>query len=207
MVSRTTRKHRKITLEAKHEAALLAYIVLYYNCNKSTCLHVIGKAIEESGVPVTRCVYRGHSKDAKRILNTTPFFSTTPVKGMAELFVEKDWTSGSEKRVGHLFKIHLIATPVLNTRNINFTFSDKVFSELKKINGNREIQKGERTYTFEEYLPKIKEAVYDLIHSNSKQDGEELLVLNGGTFYANKELTKKGFKPLNGDFETWYSMD
>lgn len=205
MVSHKTRKHRKITLDPKHEAALLAYIVLYYNCDKATCWNIIGKAIEESNMRVTRVVYRGHSKDAKRILNTTPFFSTSPVKGMAELFVEKDWSSDSEKRVGHLFKIHLMNIPVLNTRNINFTFSDKVFSELKKINRNREIQKGDRTYTFEEYRPKIKEAVYDLIHSNSKQDGEELLVLNGGTFYANKDLTKKGFKPLNGYFETWYS--
>lgn len=46
----------------------------------------------------------------------------------------------------------------------------------------------------------------------SKNTEEEIIVLGGGTFYENKDLTVEGFKPLdirNGkkNFETWYSFD
>lgn len=207
--SKTKKNNKSIKLSPKHEAALLAYIVLYYNCDKSTCWKLIGKIIEENGKLLTKTVYRGHGKNDKRIINISPFFSTSPLKSMAELFVETEWSENDEespKRVGHLFKIHLDKVPTINTKDIKFTYSKEVLSELKKINKNRPIEKGEGTFTFEEYIPKLKSAVHDLVYTNSLFD--EILVLNGGTFYANKECTKKGFAPLaNGDFETYYKMN
>ena len=76
------------------------------------------------------------------------------------------------------------------------------------MNNNRLIEKGTGTYTFEECIPKLKSNINNLINANSKENGAEILVLNGGKFYANKTYTKKGFKPLkNGNYETWYKFD
>lgn len=195
----------------KEEAALLAYIALYYNCDKTDCWKIIGETIKRLDKRITTTVYRGHDKVSKRILNTTPFFSTSPLKSMAELFVEKKWSTDESKpakRVGHLFTIHLINVPTINTREIDYNYSKKVFSELEKINNNRLIEKGSQSYTLKEYIPKIKSTIDNLVLTDAESNGEEILVLNGGTFYANKTYTKKGFKSLkNGDYETWYKYD
>ena len=200
--------HKTIKLNAKEEAALLAYIALYFNCDRSICWKIIGDTIKRLNKRVTTTVYRGHDKTSKSISNITPFFSTSSLKSMAELFVEKKWSTIAGKRVGHLFTIHLVDVPVINTRWINFTYTKKVFSELDKLNSDRVIEKGNGSYTFNEYKPLIKSNINNLVHTDSGETGEEIIVLNGGTFYADKTCTKKGFNPLeNGDFETWYKFE
>jgi hypothetical protein len=139
------------------------------------------------------------------IKNISPFLSTTTNKKMAELFVEKDWDQPEKsQRVGHLFKIHLKGAIALSTRDINYTLTDEVKEELRKINRNRKIEKGDGTYTFDEFFPKIKKLMKELLFPTT-DNGEEFLVLNGGIFYKDVELKRKGFSPIkNGDFETWY---
>ena len=61
--------------------------------------------------------------------------------------------------------------------------------------------------TFDEFFPRIKSLIDELVFADETQNGEEILVLNGGTFYCESTMKTKGFKPINsGDFETWYTF-
>ena len=196
-----------LLLNPKEEAYILCYIAMYYNCDKRTCWKHIADIIHKYGSARHRVVYRGQSKKDSTIKNTTPFVSTTPNKSMAELFIERDWSLPDNKqRVGHLFKIHLKNALWLSTRNIQYTFSDEVKEELRKINKDRLIQK-DKKYTFDEFFPKIKGLIDELVFTDESQNGEEILVLTGGTFYSDSDLKTKGFMPINtSDFETWYTL-
>jgi hypothetical protein len=193
-----------IQLPPIYEAALIAYIALYYNCDKVNCWNLIGEAIEKYGIPTTKTVYRGHSKKDKIIKKVTPFFSTSPLKKMAELFVEKKWINEDTSiDIGHLFKIHLINIPTINTSNIKFTYTKEVIDCLREINNGQVIEKGEGSYTFDEYLPMLRQNINSLVYNDN--NSEEILVLNGKTFYKNSKLTSVGFNNIsNGNYETWY---
>lgn len=180
---------------------------MYYNCDKRTCWKHIADIIKKYGTHQTKIVYRGQRKKDTTIKHTTPFFSTTPNKRMADTFVQRDWSLPEDlQRVGHLFKIHLKHTPCLSTRNIHYTFTNDVKDELRKINKDRLIQKGDGNYTLDEFFPKIKQLIQDIVFTDEAQNGEEILVLAGGTFYKDSSMTTKGFTPVNKtDMETWYS--
>ena len=139
-----TRKQNKdlLLLPPEQEAALIAYIVFYDLCEKETCWQTIGTIIQEQGKKMNKIVYRGHSKKGTTIQPLTPFFSTSPVKKMAELFVETDWSTEEGKKIGNLFKIHLKSSLALSTKNVHFSISKEVLKELKKRVGNKKIVKG-----------------------------------------------------------------
>lgn len=197
-----------LVLTPKEEAYIICYVAMYYNCDKRRCWKQIGEIIKKYGIRTNKVVYRGHSKKDATIKQTTPFVSTTPKKDMADLFVERNWELPEEhQRVGHLFTIHLKNVPTLSTRNIQYTFTNEVKEELRKINRDRLIQKGHGTYTFDEFFPKIKELIQELVFAEEAQNGMEILVLTGGTFYKDSSMKTKGYTPINGnDFETWYTF-
>lgn len=199
---------KPIVLSPKEEAYIICYIAMYYNCDKKTCWKQIGEIIRKYGIRTNKVVYRGHSKKDSTIKQILPFVSTTPKKDMADLFVERNWELPEDKqRVGHLFKIHLKNTPLLSTRNIQYTFTNEVKEELRKINKDRPIQKGDGTYTLDEFFPKIKGLIEELVFADETQNGEEILVLTGGIFYSDSVMKTKGFTSINtNDFETWYSF-
>jgi hypothetical protein len=199
---------KPLILTPKEEAYMICYIALYYNCDKKTCWKSIAHIIKKYGTSTSKLVYRGQSQKGTIIKNTTPFISTSPNKQMAELFVERNWSLPEESnKIGHLFTIHLKNTPWLSTRNIQYTFTDSVKEELRKINKDRLIEKGDEKYTFDEFFPRIKSLIDELVFADETQNGEEILVLNGGTFYCESTMKTKGFKPINSsDFETWYTF-
>jgi hypothetical protein len=201
--------NKLISLTPKEEASIIAYVALYYNCDKEDCWKTIGDIILKYGRINDEIVYRGHSKKDDEIKNISPFFSTSPKKKMAELFVETDFDLPKDKqKIGHLFKIHLHNVPHISTRDVQFTFTDEVKEELRKINKNRIIEKGGGNVTFEEFFPRIKPLIDELVCEDKDSNGEEYLILNGGTFYKNKDMTIKGYKKVNNtDFETWYSFN
>jgi hypothetical protein len=95
----------------------------------------------------------------------------------------------------------------LSTRSIAYTLTDDVKDELRKINNGRPIQKGDGTYTFDEFFPKLKGLIKELVFADEAQNGEEILVLTGGTFYKDASMKTKGFMPIGThDLETWYSF-
>jgi hypothetical protein len=151
-------------------------------------------------------VYRGHAKSDRRIRLGTPFFSTTPNEEMAELFVEKEWLEDGPRRVGNFFTIHLVGAWALSTRSVRFTLSEPVIRELRALNGGRVIAKGNGKYTLDEYVPHLCDTLRSLVLSDTRANGEEIMVLTDGTFYADSSLRKRGFRPLGGgDYETWYA--
>ena len=172
-------------LTPQEEAVLVCYIAIYYNCNNAK---EIGDIIKKYGSSTSRIVYRGQAKKNTTIDNRKPFVSTSPSREMAEQFVEHDWEAN--KKVGNLFKIHLENAKWLSTRSIEFTLTDEVKEELRKIN-SKPIQK-EKDYTLDEFWPQIKTRLAELI-----AEGEEILVLTGGTFKNTKGV---------GEIETWYSV-
>jgi len=172
-------------LTPQEEAVLVCYIAIYYNCNNAK---EIGDIIKKYGSTTSRIVYRGQAKKDIAIDNRKPFVSTSPSREMAEQFVEHDWEAN--KKVGNLFKIHLENAKWLSTRSIDFTLTDEVKEELRKIN-SKPIQK-ERDYTLDEFWPQIKTRLAELL-----EEGEEILVLTGGTFKNTKGV---------GEIETWYSV-
>jgi len=196
---------KPLLLNPKEEAYILCYIAMYYNCDKRTCWKHIAEIIYKYGSARNKVVYRGQAKKDSVIKNTSPFVSTTPNKSMAELFVERDWSLDEDRqRVGHLFKIHLKNALWLSTRSIQYTFTDEVKEELRKINKGRLIQKRDKKYTFDEFFPMIEGLIQELVFTDESQNGEEILVLTGGTFYKDSALKTKGFMPINTtDFETW----
>ena len=199
---------KHIVLTPKEEAYMICYIALYYNCDKKTCWKHIAEIIKKYGSLTNKIVYRGQSKKDSTIKQTTPFISTTPNKRMADLFVERNWSLPEEKqRIGHLFKIHLNNAKCLSTRSIDYTLTDDVKDELRKINKGRLIQKGNGNYTLDEFFPKIKGLIQELVFSEEAQNSEEILVLTGGTFYKDSSMKTKGYTPINtNDFETWYNF-
>lgn len=177
-------------LTSKEEANMVAYIAIYYNCD-TRCLKQIGDIIKNYGSTTSRVVYRGQSKKDATIDNRKPFVSTSPSKEMAEQFVERDWSLPEGKqKVGNLFTIHLEGAKWLSTRSIDFTLDDNVKKELQAIIGTSLIQK-DRDYTLDEFWPEIRRLLTDLL-----AEGEEILVLTGGTFKNTKGV---------GEIETWYS--
>ncbi len=200
--------YRTILLPPTYEAALLAYIALYDDCNNK-CRRDIGKIIELYGRNVSdSIVYRGQGINADSIKKNTPFISTTPVKDMAELFVGRDWNLPEGKqRVCCLFKIHLMGSKILSTRDIKYTYSEEVLDELQKIYGDKLVKKGGKEYSFNEWTEEghLKRLVESLVYEDSPQNGPEILILNNGTFYKDKVCTKKGVDYIgNGDYETWH---
>jgi len=171
-------------LTPQEEAVMVCYIAIYYNCDTQE----IADIIKKYGSTTSRIVYRGQAKKDTTIDNRKPFVSTSPSREMAEQFVEHDWEAN--KKVGNLFKIHLENAKWLSTRSIEFTLTDEVKEELRKIN-SKPIQK-ERDYTLDEFWPQIKTRLAELL-----EEGEEILVLTGGTFKNTKGV---------GEIETWYSV-
>jgi hypothetical protein len=46
------------------------------------------------------------------------------------------------------------------------------------------------------------------VHSDTRENGEEILVLTDGAFYADSALSTRGFRLLGGgDYETWYAAE
>ena len=156
-------------LTPREEAVMVCYIAIYYNCDTQE----IADIIKKYGSTTSRIVYRGQAKKDTTIDNRKPFVSTSPSREMAEQFVEHDWEAN--KKVGNLFKIHLENAKWLSTRSIEFTLTDEVKEELRKIN-SKPIQK-ERDYTLDEFWPQIKTRLAELL-----AEGEEILVLTGDTF-------------------------
>jgi hypothetical protein len=194
-----------ISLCPRHEAAIIAYIALYDNCDKERCWRRIGSAIRRHGRRLTRTVYRGHAQSDRRIRLIAPFFSTSPKRNMAELFVEREWLESGPRRVGHLFTIHLVRALVISTRSVRFTLSAAVIRELRALNGDRVIEKGSGLYTLDEFLPRLSGLLRELVHSNTRQNGEEIMVLADGVFYSDSALRRRGFRSRGGgDYETWY---
>ena len=105
----------------------------------------------------------------------TPFFSASPTRAMAEGYA-----------TNHLFRIHLHDVPCLSTRRVQYTLTDEVMSELRKWDGNATLAH-----------PKVKHAIF-------QKRMEEVLVLNGGTFYEDAARTRHGFEPRGALKETWY---
>ena len=198
---------KHLVLTPKDEAYILCYITLYDQCDKRTCWTHIAKIIKQYGVCRDKIVYRGQRQKDATIKHTTPFISTTPKKRMAELFVEKNWSLPDDRQsVGHLFKIHLKHAKWLSTRSIQYTLTDAVKEELRKLHKGRRIQKRGKTYTFDDFFSNMKELIDELVFADEAQNGEEILVLTGGTFYKDSAMKTKGFMPINtNDFETWYS--
>jgi len=147
---------------------MVCYIAIYYNCDTQE----IADIIQKYGSTTSRIVYRGQAKKDTTIDNRKPFVSTSPSREMAEQFVEHDWEAN--KKVGNLFTIHLENAKWLSTRSIEFTLTDEVKEELRKIN-SKPIQK-ERDYTLDEFWPQINTRLAELL-----AEGEEILVLTGGT--------------------------
>ena len=197
------------TLTAKEEANLACYIALYDLCDKKRCWEQIGNIIQKYGVKMCRTVYRGHSSQDKTITAISPFFSTTPNKHMAELFVGKDWALPlKSQRVGYLFTIHLVDCLALSTRHVKYTLTPDVKEELRKIVGNRTIEKGGGNFTFEQFFPRIKRLLHDLVFDERDHNGEEILVSSRGTFYKSSALNIKGFRNKTPhDLVTWYKTD
>jgi hypothetical protein len=195
-----------VSLPPALEAALLAYITLFDTCG-IVCRKAVRKAILAHGKPCSRTVYRGQGRTDKTIKHTTPFFSTTPKRAMADLFVERDWDKPPpEQRVGHLFKIHLVGVKTLNTRDVRFTLSDEVRLILKKINGRRLVRKGHRDRTFDEFWPSMRGLLDRLVVSNAGSNGAEILVPTGHRFFKDAAMTAGGFTETGrGIYETWYS--
>jgi hypothetical protein len=208
---RNTRRNstKLLVLEPKYEAALIAYIVFYYQCDKETCWETIGDLIREYGQRKKMIVYRGHDRKDSVIKNTTPFFSTSPNITMAELFVETNWSNEEGTKVGNLFKIHLLNALCINTSKIKYSISNDVIDELRKIIGDRKIQKGNTNYTFEEYIPHIRSTLNKLVFNRSTANDDEILVLNGGKFYKDKNKCERGYLSIKDKKgytvrETWY---
>jgi hypothetical protein len=190
-------------LEPRLEAAIIAYVALYSSC-KARCWKAVREAILSHGRKRSCVVYRGHSRSDKTIKNVNPFFSTTPKRKMADLFVERDWEADGE-RVGHLFKIHLVKVPTLSTRDIAYTLTKEVKDHLKRINNNAPIHKGSGVCTLDEYMPRIRGLLRRLVHDDSKYNGMEIMVPTGGKFYRDASLSKRGFADAcKGVIETWY---
>jgi hypothetical protein len=125
----------RVTLDARQEAALVAYIALFDTC-KAACRRAVREAVLAHGTSSTAVVYRGQARRSATVTHATPFFSTTPKRKMAELFVERDWEQGG-RPVGHLFKIHLVKVPTLSTRDVRYTLSPAVLARLM-VCGNKE---------------------------------------------------------------------
>ena len=198
-----------IVLLPTEEAALIAYIVSFsFLCDVNTCKKRIADIIRQHGKLITRIVYRGHSKKDPRITSRTPFFSVSPDKGLALLFLEHTIEEG---HIGNLFKLHLKRVPTLDTHDIKYTFSKEVVDELRTLVKQIPIQEGidEKKYnTIEEYLPKLKKTLRDLLDGG---DGTELLILNGGRFYTDASMTEEGDITTNHSkgytlHEAWYSF-
>lgn len=105
----------------------------------------------------------------------TPFFSASPTRAMAEGYA-----------TNHLFRIHLNEVPCLSTRRVQYTLTDDVMTELRKWDGNAAVA-----------YPKVKHAIF-------QKKMEEVLVLNGGTFYADAARERHGFDSRGALTETWY---
>ena len=176
------------------------YVAFYCHFDKTK---KIADIINKYGKNITKIVYRGQGRNSGTINKRTPFFSTSPNKAMAEIFVEMDWEKN--RKVGHLFKIHLVNHKVLSTRDINYTLSKKVKEFLVDMLSGQTIQKGSGSYTIRQYLPELKKLLYDLVYCETTGNSEEILVLNKGVFYKDKYICSKGFmKNKKGELETWF---
>ena len=125
------------------------------------------------------------------------------------VFVGKDWALPlKSQRVGYLFTIHLVDCLALSTRHVKYTLTPDVKEELRKIVGNRTIEKGGGNFTFEQFFPRIKRLLHDLVFDERDHNGEEILVSSRGTFYKSSALNIKGFRNKTPhDLVTWYKTD
>jgi hypothetical protein len=197
-----------ITLPPKQEAALIAYIVFQNHCDMKTCRKTIAEIIRDHGKYITKIVYRGHKKKDSHIKTSTPFFSVSPDKELGFMFVEHDFSTEKDIPIGHLFKVHLKRVPILDTQDIHYTLSKEVIDEIRKILGSAPIDKARPTYTFEEFLPRLKKTLHELVFEHA---GIEWLVLNGGTFYTDASMTEEGYTSKKYPegytvHEAWYSF-
>lgn len=188
-----------ITLLPYEEAEIIKYICFYQTCGK-VCRNRIRKIILKYGKRMNRIVYRGQSSKSSSISSLTPFFSVSPRKRMALLFTEIDWEK--MERIGYIFKIHLINTFGLSTRNINYTLSDEVIEYLDNSIGDVKIEKGEMNLTkARNFFNNLNEMIKSLVFESD----EEILILGDGTFYKDEDLREEGFNPIRErEFETWY---
>jgi hypothetical protein len=180
-----------LELTPEEEAAVIMYIVNYDQCNEK-CWNSIADIIRKYDQRYTGIVYRG--QDSPLIKKIRPFFSTTPLRKMAQLFAPVNWDAPGTPSLCCLHTIHLKNAPVLSTRSIKYTLSNEV----------REL--------VEAYQPKkpwssVEKLIQVLVFENREYNGEELIVLNGGRFFANASLTKPGFKHIDATHrESWYSF-
>jgi len=156
------------------EEALLLCYVLFFDRCTYACRLPIADLIRTYGTPTTRTVYRGQTNSV--IWTNTPFFSASPTRAMAEGYAQNNT----------LFRIHLNEVPCLSTRSVHYTLSDDVMTELRKWDGNAALAH-----------PKVKHAIF-------QKRMEEVLVLNGGTFYADAARKRHGFETHGTFKETWY---
>jgi hypothetical protein len=184
---------RSIILDPDDEAALLMYILNYYDCDKE-CWEKIGKIIDKINIKISKTVFRGQGGSSIR--TDSPFFSTTPIKEMAELFSPVNWNTEPPKKLCCLMIINLINVPVLSTRSINFQYSKEVETEYNKYSTERLWNK-----------EKIIELIEEMVFTDEAENGEEIIVKNGGSFFKEAELKDIGFNKLNDTtYETWYTI-
>ncbi len=182
---------KELTLTPEEEVIVIMYIVNYYDCD-AACWNKLAQIIRKYDMRYTGTVYRGQG--SPRITKTKPYFSTSPLSEMAMLFVPTDWNAPGEPKLCCHHTIHLINAPVLNTRSVNYTFSDTVRQLYEAYNPAKPWSSVERL-------------IDELVFRDEAQNGEEIIVLNTGKFYANASLTRGGFKRIDDIHrESWYTV-
>jgi hypothetical protein len=181
-----------LTLTPEEEVMVIMYIVNYYECD-TICWNSIANIIRKYNMRMTGTVYRGQG--SPRITNENFFFSTSTLSAMAELFRPVDWNApGEPKKLCCHHTIHLINAPVLNTRSINYTFSDAVRKLYEDLNP-------------EKPWSQVEPLINEMVFTDEDENGEEIIVLNGGKFYGNSDLTRRGFKRNDENhYESWYTL-
>lgn len=181
-----------IVLDPEDEFAIIMYIINYDDCN-DTIYQRIRDCILDLNIRKKRTVYRGQGN--RRIETNSYFFSTTPKQKMAQMFQPFDWDSTPPKRECCMFKIHLENVPILSTRSIRYTLSPEVKKLYKKFNKHTPIKSWKR----------VSKLLEELVFTNEEQNGQEIIVVNGGRFYTDVNKSHEGFNQIDDDtFETWY---
>lgn len=181
-----------IIITPEEEFALIMYIVNYDECN-NWVYRTIHDLILRLNNRRTTIVYRGQSEYTIR--TNTYFFSTTPMIQMAKEFQPKDWSYPNVPRLCCLFKIHLMDVPVLSTKCIKYTYSSAVQKMYREYSNMAMLKPWNRVPYY----------IRQLVYSNQPDNREEIIVINGGSFYNSENLSTIGFKKVEEDIrETWY---
>jgi len=174
---------KMVVLREEEEFALLMYIINYDICTPAM-RRTIAETVRRLGQRVTMTVYRGQASEV--ITRVSPFFSTTPNIEMARLFQPVDWDSPGEPRLCCLIAIHLVDVPVLSTRGVTYTLSERIRRRYEQTPG---VKPWER----------VRGLLDELVFTDTVRNGEEIIVLNEGFFTGTRRRTPT-------DYETWYYM-